>query len=82
MIVNVVFLQDPAPIVVEVDAHLFATVYPVPPEDGLTGSGDPHTSQSIGVDLIPLNDATPIIMLETKREWLIRKIEMQNSEVQ
>ena len=63
MVIDVIFLQHSAPIVIEVDANLLATVYAVTSEDGLTACGDPHTSQGIGVDLIPLNDATTIVML-------------------
>ena len=36
MIVDVVFLQDSAPVVIEIDAHLFSTVDPIVPQYGLT----------------------------------------------
>ena len=36
MIVDVVFLQDSAPVVVEIDAHLFSTVDSIVPQYGLT----------------------------------------------
>ncbi len=64
MVVDIVLLQDSAPIVIKVDSHLLAAMYPVPPEDGLAAGGDPHPRQSIRVDLVPLNDATPIVMLK------------------
>lgn len=64
MIVDVILLQDSSSIVIEVDAYLLATVDPVSPQDGLTASSDPHTSQGIRVDLVTLDDATPIIMLK------------------
>ena len=35
MIVDVVFLQDSAPVVVEIDANLFSTVDPIMPQYGL-----------------------------------------------
>lgn len=36
MIVDVVLLQDSAPVVIEIDAHLFSTVDPIVPQYGLT----------------------------------------------
>ena len=63
MIVNVVLLQDSAPIVVEVDANLFAAVNPVTSEYWLTACGDPDPGKGIGVDLIPFNDASSVVML-------------------
>lgn len=64
VIVDIVLLQDPAPVVVEVDANLLAAVNPVASEDGLTSGGDPHSGQRVGVDLVALDDATPIIVLQ------------------
>ena len=64
MVVDVVLLQDSAPVVVEVDADLLAAVYPVAAEDGLAARGDPHSRQCVGVDLVALDDATPIVVLK------------------
>lgn len=64
MIVNVVLLQDSAPIVVEVDPYLLAAVNPVASEHWLTAGGDPHTSEGVGVDLVTLNDASTVVMLQ------------------
>lgn len=63
MIVDVVLFQDSAPIVVEVYANLLPAVDPVTPENGLTPCCDPHTRQGIGMDLVTLYDATPIVVL-------------------
>ena len=63
MIVNVVFLQNSAPIVVEVDAHLLAAVDAIVTENWLATSGDPDTSQRIRVYLIALNQSNTIVML-------------------
>ena len=68
MVINVIFLQDSAPIVVEVDADLLPTVDAIASEYGLTASGDPHPSKGIGMDLVTLDDATPIIMLQRKEK--------------
>jgi len=64
MIVNVVLFQNASSVVIEVNTHLLPTVYPVASESGLAAGSDPDAGQSIRVDLITLNNATPIVMLE------------------
>ena len=63
MVIDVIFLQDTAAIVVEVDADLFSTVNTVSSQSGLTAGRDPHTCQRIRVDLVTFDNTTPIIML-------------------
>lgn len=64
MVVNVVLLQNPAPVVIEIDADLLATVYAIPSQCWLTARCDPHACQRIGVDLVTLDDAKPVVMLK------------------
>lgn len=63
MVIDVILFQDSTTIVIEIDSHLLATVDAVTSQDGLTASGDPHPRQGIRVDLVTLDNATPIIML-------------------
>ncbi len=64
MVIDIVLLQDSAPVVVEINAHLLAAVDAVTPEYRLATCGDPDPSQGIRVDLVAFNDTTPIIMLK------------------
>lgn len=65
MVEDVVVFQLAVAVVVEIHADLLATVYPVAPENGLTASGDPHTSQCVAVHLILLYQALAFLMLNT-----------------
>ena len=66
MIIDVVFLQHTAPIVVEIYPDLLSTVDAIMTQHRLTASGDPDTSKSIGVDLIALNQPKTIVMLRVE----------------
>ncbi len=64
VVVDVVLLQDAASIVVEVDAHLLASVDAIVSEDRLTAGGDPHSSQSVGMDLVSLDQPSATVVLD------------------
>ena len=67
MVVDVILLKDSAPVVIEIDPHLFPTVDAVVPQDGLATCGDPHPRQSIGVDLVAFDLTTPTVMLRERK---------------
>ena len=69
MVVDVILLQNSTSIVIEINSHLFSTVNSIVSEDRVTASGDPHSSQSIRVNLVTFYKASTVVML--KGGWVV-----------
>ena len=63
MVVDVIVLKNSGTIVVEVNSNLFSTVDAIVAQYWVASSRDPDASESIGMDLISLNQTTAIVML-------------------
>ena len=63
MVVDVILLEHSSPIVIEINADLFPAVNSVVSQHWVATCGDPHSGQRVGVNLIPLDETSAIVML-------------------